>query len=166
MTRSTILTPFASDRCMKRSLWYLGDTLLTILATAEETGGALGLVLASGRKGAGPPPHTHRNEDETFYLLKGEGTFYVGGEAIKAVPGTCVFLPRGIEHWFTIDSDEATVLNLITPGGFESFFKELSVPAQSLTLPPPPSDPPDMARLTATQKKYGIIARPMEEGRR
>lgn len=159
MTRSTILTPFASTRSAERSLWYLGDALLTILATAEETGGALGLVLASGRRGAGPPPHTHRNEDETFYFLKGEGTFYVGDEAIKAVPGTCIFLPRGIEHWFTIDSDEATALNLITPGGFEGYFKEMSAPAQSLTLPPPPSGPPDIAKLVAVSARYGVTVR-------
>jgi quercetin dioxygenase-like cupin family protein len=137
MASSTTAVPFASTQSMERALWYGDNALLTILASAEETGGQFSLVLAHGRQGSGPPPHTHANEDETFYVLEGEGTYYVGGATIKAVAGTCIFLPRGIAHWFTIDSDEAKVLNLITPGGFEDFFRELSVPAPALTLPPP-----------------------------
>jgi quercetin dioxygenase-like cupin family protein len=159
MAPSTTLKPFASNQTLERSLSYVGGTLLTILATAEETGGQFALVRAYGRKGAGPPPHTHRYEDETFYVLEGEGTYYVGGEQIKAVPGTSIFLPRGIEHWFTIDSDEAKVLNLITPGGFEGYFTEMSEPAQALTLPPPPSGPPDIAKLIAVSAKYGVAVK-------
>jgi quercetin dioxygenase-like cupin family protein len=160
MTTATTLPPFAATRTKERSLWYMGNTLLTILATAEETNGAFGLVLATGRKGSGPPPHTHANEEETFYILEGEGTYHVGNKTINARAGTCIFLPRGIEHSFTIDSDTATVLNLITPGGFERFFTELSVPAPSLTLPPPPSAPPDIAKLVAVSAKYGVRVTP------
>ncbi len=166
MTIPTTVDAFTSKLSPERSVWYLGNTLVTILATAEKTGGQFGLVLAHGRKGAGPPPHTHQHENETFYILEGEGTYHVGDATIKAVPGMCFFLPRGIAHWFTIDSDEAKVLNLITPGGFEGYFKELSEPAPSLTLPPPASGPPDIAKLIAVSAKFGVtVTAPRSDGK-
>ena len=54
---------------------------------------------------------------------------------MKAEPGTKVFLPRNVQHSFAIESEKARMLILITPAGFEGWFKEFSVPAPALTLP-------------------------------
>jgi len=94
------------------------------------------LIEAVGRKGNAPPPHIHRREDEIFYVLEGELAVSVGDRTMKAVPGTMVFLPRNVQHSFTIESEQMRMLILLTPAGFEGWFKELSVPAPAMTLPP------------------------------
>lgn len=38
----------------------------------------------------------------------------------------------------------------------DKFFKEVAEPAKSRTLPPPPKGPPDIERLVAAAKKYGM----------
>jgi len=84
---------FARDRrSLDRSVWYSGH-LMTFLATAEDTQGKFALIEAVARKGNVPPPHIHHREEETFYVLEGEMTFSVGGQTIKATPGTMVCLP-------------------------------------------------------------------------
>ena len=89
-------------------------------------------------KGAGSPLHVHHREDEWFYVAEGELTFWVGGRVIHASAGSFVFGPRDIPHTFTVDSELARFLLVTEPGGFESFMRELSQPALTLTPPPPP----------------------------
>src|SRR6516162_5863486 len=120
---------------LDRSVWYSG-WLITFLATAEDTQGKFALIEAVARKGNVPPPHIHQREEETFYVLEGETTFSVGGQTIKATPGTMVCLPRDVAHSFVIDSDQLRMLILLTPAGFEGWFKEFGVPAPAMTLPP------------------------------
>jgi hypothetical protein len=47
-----------------------------------------------------------------------------------------VFLPRNVQHSFTIESEQARILILLTPAGLEGWFKELSALAPAMTLPP------------------------------
>lgn len=127
---------FARGRqSLDRSFWYNGS-LLTFLATSEDTEGQFALIEMVGRKGNVPPPHIHHREDEIFYLLEGELTVSVGERRFKATPGTMVFLPRNVPHSFTIDSEQGRMLVLLTPGGFEGWFRDFSVPATAMTLPP------------------------------
>src|SRR5215469_3633088 len=67
---------------LDRSVWYNGS-LMTFLATGEETQGKFALIEAVSRKGNDPPPHTHRREEEIFYVLEGEVAFLVGDRKIK-----------------------------------------------------------------------------------
>src|SRR5215472_14027741 len=94
---------------LDRSVWYNG-WLMTFLATGEETQGQFALIEAVGRRGDVPPPHTHRREEETFYVLEGEMTLSVGGQTIKATPGTMVCQPRDVAHSFTIESEQLRML--------------------------------------------------------
>lgn len=146
-----------------RSVWYAGY-LLTFLATAEETGGRFSLVEALGRRGLSdePPPHIQTREEESFYIIEGQMSFFVAGEIIRARAGTLVTLPRGVPHHFTIDSDEVRYLNLCTPAGFEGFFRDLSEPALKMTLPPPSTEPRDIPRLIAVAEKCGVQILPPE----
>ena len=109
------------------------------------------------RKGNGPPPHIHHREDETFYVVEGEVTVSVGDRTITATPGTMVFLPRGIPHTFAIESDQARMLVIVTPAGLEGWFKEFSVPAAAMTLPP--ADEPaysEVQRMFEAAPLYGL----------
>jgi len=127
---------FASGRrSLDRSVWYNG-WLLTFLATGEETQGQFALIEAVGRRGNVPPPHIHRREDEITYVLEGEIVFSVADRTIKGTPGTLIFLPRDERHSFTIESEQLRMLILVTPAGLEGWFKEFSVPAPAMALPP------------------------------
>lgn len=138
------------------SVWYLG-CLFTVLADSEETGGQFGLIESLSPKGVEPPRHIHRREDESFYVLEGEITFYVGDETYKATPGTFVSAPRGVPHSYTFETDVIRMLVLVAPGGFEEFFRppDFAKPARELTIPPP-EGPPDVARMVASLEEYGV----------
>jgi quercetin dioxygenase-like cupin family protein len=141
---------------LNRSVWYSGS-LMTFLATAEDTQGQFALIEAVARKGNVPPPHIHHREEETFYVLEGEMTVSVGDRTIKATPGTTVIVPRGVVHSFTIESQQLRVLILLTPAGMEGWFKEFSVPAPAMTLPPAPEVPySEIQRMLEVGPQYGI----------
>ncbi len=65
-------------------------------------------------KGEEPPDHTHPTEDEMFYVLEGAITFHCAGQSFPLNKGGFVFLPRGIQHGYTIDSDTPVRLLVIT----------------------------------------------------
>jgi quercetin dioxygenase-like cupin family protein len=66
------------------------------------------------QKGEEPPDHTHRTENEMFYVVEGSITFRCGGESFDLEKGGFVFLPRGIKHGYTIRSDGPVRLIAIT----------------------------------------------------
>jgi quercetin dioxygenase-like cupin family protein len=139
------------------SVWYLG-CLFTVLADSEETGGQYGLIESLSPKGTEPPRHVHSREDETFYLLEGKITFYIGEETYEATPGTFVSAPRGVPHSYTFDTEVIRMLVLVAPGGFEEFFRppQSSEPAQALEIPPPSDTPPDVPALVAVLEQHGV----------
>jgi quercetin dioxygenase-like cupin family protein len=141
---------------LERSVWYSG-WLLTFLATGEETRGQFALMEQVARKGNVPPRHIHHREDETFYVVEGDMTFSVGDQTIKATAGTMVFAPRDVAHSFTIDSEQVRMLVMVAPAGAEGFFKECSVPAPSMTLPPLAETPySEIQKMMALAPEYGF----------
>ena len=129
--------------------------LVAMKATGEQTAGAFGLIDNLMPVGFASPYHMHRNEDESFYVVEGEMTFYVGEEKVKAEPGAFVYGPRGVPHGFEVHGEEpARILLQNYPAGFEKFPMEVGEPAKELTIPP--AEPPDMERLMAIAAKYDI----------
>jgi quercetin dioxygenase-like cupin family protein len=57
--------------------WFSGD-VYTVRLQASQTNGSVGIVEASVPPGGGPIPHTHDEQEETFYLLSGELEFLDG----------------------------------------------------------------------------------------
>ena len=135
--------------------WFL-DFLTTFKASTKTTGGGFALVEQRAAKGAGSPLHVHRREAESFYVLDGELTVWAGGRLIQAPAGSFVYGPANVPHTFTVVSDEARFLLLTQPAGFEAFLKAFGQEATSLSLPPRPSGPPDVERLTALAAEHGI----------
>ena len=151
----TSVSPIALGKDEGEALWFLG-ILATVKASRETTGGRFALIEHLAPQGAGSPLHVHRNEDEWFYVMQGELTFWVGGTVIDAPAGSFVYGPRGVPHTFLVASPEARFLLGAEPAGFEGFMRELAEPAQALTLPPATLQPPDGARMMATAAEYGI----------
>jgi mannose-6-phosphate isomerase-like protein (cupin superfamily) len=140
--------PYALAREEGAELWFLGAPT-RVIATAEQTGGAFGLIEQVIPAGSESPLHVHHAEDESFYVVEGRMTFLCGDHKVEAGPGTFVYGPREIPHGFRVEGDQpARVLLQCTPGGFEHFIKEMSESA-------PPSGPPDMERLMSVAGKYG-----------
>ena len=140
---------------LDRSVWYNGS-LMTFLATGEDTHGQFALIEAVARRGNVPPPHIHHREDE-IYVLEGEVVVSVGDRTIKGTSGTMFFLPRDVPHSFTIESEQSRMLILLTPAGLEGWFKEFSVPAPAMTLPP--AGEPEYRELQSILEaapRYGI----------
>jgi quercetin dioxygenase-like cupin family protein len=122
---------------------------------SEQSGGSLFQLLCRDRRGGAPPLHIHHREDETFYVIAGEITFFVGGQRIEATAGDFVFAPKDTPHAFLITSDRAEYLTTFFPAGVEQFFAEVAprvMPGEPAPSPSEP-DPAEFARIAAS---YGI----------
>jgi quercetin dioxygenase-like cupin family protein len=144
------------------ALWMLG-ALLTVKASGENTNGAFALLELQQPPGTEPPPHIHHQEDEAFYILEGELAVTCGDQTFRAAPGAFVFLPRGVLHAYTIVGSQPLRVPVLTvPAGFEKFCAEMGEPAPTRSLPP--GGPPDMEKLLALARKYGVeIKLPAQE---
>jgi len=149
------LIPALTNRNKENSYWYIGH-LMSLLVTSKETAGQYALLRATERKGLEPPPHIHTKEDETFLIVEGEVEYTVGHQVFKAKEGDVMFLPRNIQHSFKIQTEKLETLILLTPGGLENYFVEMSIPAGEVQLPPMPQGPPDIKKLVTTASKYGV----------
>jgi hypothetical protein len=107
-------------------------------------------------RGSGSPLHVHHREDEWFYVIEGQLTFWVGGDVIEAPAGSFVYGPRDVPHTFIVSSEQARFLLVTEPGDFGGFVRALSKPAQRLAIPPAPTEPPDMGAMTAIAAQYGL----------
>ena len=64
--------------------------------------------------------HVHAEEDDAFYILDGEMTFFFGAEDAVAGPGTFVLVPPGVAHGFRNDAaTPVRMLNIHAPAGFD-----------------------------------------------
>ena len=146
---------FAYEPGEGEALWWIG-MLATIKATKEQTGGQYTLVEILAPEGFASPLHVHHFEDEGFWILEGELTFYVGDRTMKAQPGSFLFGPKEVPHAFAVDSGPARLLFLLSPAGFEDLVREIGEPAKDLTLPPEgPLDEAEMRRMAAIAARHG-----------
>lgn len=132
-----------------RSFWSMGQ-LVTFLATGEETHDRFCLIESVVARGRELPPHVHRREDATYYLIEGEATFFANGEPLPATAGSLVFIPRGTIHSMRVESEQARLLTLGAPAGLERWLRASAEPALELTVPPQAALHADAGR------EYGI----------
>jgi quercetin dioxygenase-like cupin family protein len=152
---SEAAAPIALGANEGESLWFLGSHVL-IKASAETTAGRVAVIEHLSPRGSGSPLHVHHREDEWFYVIEGELTFWVGGQVIDAPAGSFVYGPRDIPHTFTVSSETARYLLVTEPGDFAAFMRTQSVPATDQVIPPPATEPPDVAALAQVAAEYGI----------
>ena len=105
-------TPYALGSEHGEMLWFFG-MLVTMKATAEQTGGEFILVEELAPRGTATPLHVHPEDDESFYILEGELTFYLeDGEPLPASAGSFVHIPKGyVPHAYQVDSETARFLS-------------------------------------------------------
>jgi quercetin dioxygenase-like cupin family protein len=155
VSEQSAVAPIALTAGEGEALWFLGQ-LVTIKSSSESTAGRVGVTETLAPRGSGSPLHVHHNEDEWFYVIEGELTFWVGGQVITAPAGSFVYGPREIPHTFIVSSEQARFLLVVEPAGFEGFVRALGQPAQELVIPSPATEPPDVEGMARLAAEYGI----------
>jgi len=139
---STTLQQSPTARGQQR--WFFG-MLAEVKASSADTGGRYTFVEMTAPAGLQVPLHVHHTEDEGFYVVEGSITVQLGDELIEVGAGEHAYGPHGIPHRFTVGPDGARMLWILAPGGFEDFIEEVSVPAETPTVPPAHILPPENA---------------------
>lgn len=122
-----LLVQAGKDRFDKPISLFQGDTFHTKVSTAD-TNGDIYVFESIREKEGGPAFHLHYEQDEFWYVLKGEFLFKVGEETFTAKEGDTVFGPRNVPHAFAkIGKGEAKLLIFYQPAGkMEKHFKDIS----------------------------------------
>jgi quercetin dioxygenase-like cupin family protein len=93
----------------------------------SDSGGALSIVEHPFAVGALVPPHVHHREDEYSIVLDGEIGFRSNDREVVLGAGGYIVKPRGEVHaMWNAGSVPARMIEIISPAGFENFFKEFT----------------------------------------
>ena len=130
---------------------WMGETFTYFLATGETTGGAFCLVDEEAVGGESVPLHRHPDDMESFYVLEGELTIFIGDQGHKAPAGSFAHVPGGAVHGFRVESERARYLILTTPRHGE-LYKAISRPSGPGGEP---SQEPDEGKRSVG-KDYGV----------
>ena len=106
---------------------FLGSIGARFLIDGAETGTRFSLVEhPMSPRALAAPLHLHTREDEYSFILEGRMGALLGDDVVEAGPGDLVFKPRNQWHTFWNAGDEpCRILEIISPAGFERFFREL-----------------------------------------
>jgi quercetin dioxygenase-like cupin family protein len=138
------------------AFWLLG-MLQTVRIGRDDTAGQYGLLEIVVPPGIGSPWHVHPEEDEWFYVLDGEISFWVGDTHLSLTAGSFAFGPKGVPHTFYAEAAGARALVGFQPMQFEGFLREVGEPAPERVVPPPMTSAPDMARLIPIGARNGLV---------
>ena len=133
---------------------FLGSIGVRFMLDGAEAGGRLSLVEhPMSPRALAAPLHRHSREDEYSLVLEGRMGALLGDEVVEAGPGDLVHKPRNQWHTFWNAGDEpCRILEVISPAGFEHFFREL-VGMGGVTQ----ASPEALAQLN---ERYGLEMRP------
>lgn len=110
-------------------LRWMGETSTHFLATGALTGGAFALVEERAKRGVSVPLHKHNDDMESFFVLEGEISFFLGDHSGRRVAaGAFAHIPGGTIHGFRIESDAARYLILTTPRHAQ-FYRAITSPS-------------------------------------
>jgi mannose-6-phosphate isomerase-like protein (cupin superfamily) len=96
--------------------------------SGKDTNGDLCIYDTLRREKGGPALHLHHDQDEWFFIIKGEFIAKVGDETFTLKAGDSAFAPRKVAHAFAMTSEgEGQMLILFQPAGsMEDYFKQVS----------------------------------------
>ncbi|MGZ4616378.1 MAG: cupin domain-containing protein [Actinomycetes bacterium] len=115
----------------------------------RDTGGSVSVVEHPFPVGALVPAHLHTLEDEYSIVTEGEIGFRSGDREVVLGPGGYITKPRGEMHaMWNAGSVPARMIEIISPAGFEHFFRELSELGAA--------GPPDPATVADLAERYGL----------
>lgn len=145
------------DEQQGQGISVVGDTY-RILISGGQTGGNYAVIDMLVPPGGGPGPHSHKDIQETFYVVEGEIDFKMEGGAYKAKKGSFVNIPLGgAVHCFKNTTEDVVhLLCTVIPAGLDAFFQEIGTPVEiNKFIPPPVLDDKALDRLKSIAEKYG-----------
>lgn len=130
----------------------------SVLVRGKDTNGKYCVVEITEPPHEGPPLHIHEHDEETFFVLKGEVTFYIGDKVIHAKEGDFIRAPKGIPHRFKAGATELKMVVTAYPSGFDSFVEELGikVPKDAPLPEVKPPTPEEINYLLEIGKRYNL----------
>jgi mannose-6-phosphate isomerase-like protein (cupin superfamily) len=120
----------------REPFWFLGGQA-RILIPGAATGNAVSLMEFADPIGHAPPHHVHENEEELWFVLDGEISFFVGDDRYDLTPGQVAYGPRGVPHSYLVRSEGARLAAVFSPACLEDWFRANGTPvAEAGELPP------------------------------
>ena len=106
---------------------FLGSIGVRFMIDGLEAGQRFSLVEhPMSPRALAAPLHKHSREDEYSFVLEGQVGALLGEEVLIGKPGDLIFKPRDQWHTFwNAGETPARILEIISPAGFEEFFREL-----------------------------------------
>ena len=106
---------------------FLGSIGVRFMIDGAEAGDRFSVVEhPMSARALAAPLHRHTREDEYSYVVEGRIGALLGDEVVTGGAGDLIFKPRNQWHTFWNAGDEpARLIEIISPAGFEGFFKEL-----------------------------------------
>jgi quercetin dioxygenase-like cupin family protein len=128
----------------------LGSIGVDFKLWGNDTGGAVSIVEHPFPVGALVPPHLHTREDEYSIVIEGEIGFRSGDREAILGAGGYITKPRNELHaMWNAGAIPARMIEVISPAGFENFFRELSELLLSVSEP-------DLSQIAEIAGRYGL----------
>lgn len=122
-----------------------GNFEVLVKVRSEHTNDAMAVIEETVPPRTLVPPHTHQN-DVWVYVLTGEIGVLIGEQIEVAGPGSWALKPRNVVHaMWNSGAVPARVIEVLTPGGTERWFEEISK-----------LEPGDTTGFEAACARYGI----------
>lgn len=135
---------------MSGDLIHAGQLEIRYLVDGSSTGG-LGVFELTVPPGSNvPPAHSHRDNEEFFYVVEGAITYSVDADTRELKPGEWMSTPRGSVHGFRNEGAQtARALVVLTPDIGAQYFRDVAAVINA-------GGPPDRAKLAEVMLRYGL----------
>lgn len=126
----------------------LSDSVCIKLGSASSKNN-MAVVTVEVPPGGFVPPHTHRLEEEGYYMLTGAMVMRIGDEESLLCPGDFAYVAQGQVHGYRNDTNETIRFLAWTVGGaIDEFFIEMGQTVRKV--------PEDLSRMPQVLEKYGV----------
>ncbi|GAA4160644.1 cupin domain-containing protein [Chryseobacterium ginsenosidimutans] len=111
-----------------------------IIVSGDDTNQSYAVIEMTVPPGGGPPPHSHPDTHETFYVLEGEVEFKTEQGRTTVSEGGFVMIPFGGDiHCFKNTSYSfAKIICTVMPAGLEKIFEAIGQPVKENEFLPVP----------------------------
>lgn len=132
--------------------------LYRFMVASEDTGGKYAMLELTVPPGKGGPFHIHTLEEEAFYVLEGEMTFYTDERTVVAPPRTLINFPIDTIRGFRNNTDrDVIMLAVLAPAGLENMWLEegAGIILRNPSDPVPPAQP-GASDCPISAQQYGV----------
>jgi mannose-6-phosphate isomerase-like protein (cupin superfamily) len=145
---------------METKEFVLAGVLMKRLLSGRQTNGRFCLFENISGGNTKTPIHVHAQDDETIYVIEGELTAVVNGEAHLLTAGQSIFLKRGVPHQLmNMGGRSARYILIDMPALFDKFLEEAGHELRQGEVIEPPT-PEEVDRLRTASSKIGITLLP------